>query len=392
MISQEYPSPSDFERDVVSLCQRLVRLNSVNPPGNELAVAQETMHYLEGCGMQMQLIPHDAQRASLLARLPGAGRLPGRLYAAHIDTVTPGTAAWKHEPFSAGIEDGKIWGRGTSDMKGGAAAMLAAARRVALSGKILQGDLVLALTAGEEVDFLGAASMLKHPWLQGLQAVFIAEPSSNEPYMAEKGGLWLELITYGKTAHGAMPQMGINAIGMMRRLLNEMEAMPVAWQEHPLLGGFTLSVNTIEGGEKTNVVPDRCRATVDIRTMPGQDNQAVFHQVQDLISRMQGSVPGFKAEARIITTSVPAIATSPDEPIVQQFMEVLEKVTGKRPPFKGVAYFTDAAQFVPALGIPMIICGPGIAALAHQPDEYVEIDKLLEAALLYEQLALDLLD
>lgn len=392
MHSPENPSHNACDQDVISLCQRLVRVNSVNPPGNELAVAQEAMEYLlEGCGLELEMVAHEEKRASLLARLPGSGKRRGLLYAAHIDTVPAGAETWEHDPFSGDLADGKVWGRGASDMKGGAAAILAAVRNIARCGAPLEGDLVLALTAGEEVDFLGARSILEHPWLQNMQAVFIPEPSSNEPYLAEKGGLWLELTTFGKTAHGSMPHLGINAIGMMRRLLDELERMPVEYQEHPLLGGFTLSINTIEGGVKTNVVPDRCHATVDIRSVPGQDNEAIIRQVQALITRLEQEVEGFKAEAHSIGFPTAAVTTSPEEAVVQQFMDVLEEVLGERPPAKGVAYFTDAAEFSPALGIPMVICGPGIAALAHQPNEFVETDKLQQAVRLYTKLAQRLL-
>ena len=261
------------ETDVVKFCQELVRIKSVNPPGDELQAAEYVAAVLKKIGLEVELIKHSATRASVLARLKSSRKRPGLLYNGHLDTVPIGSEKWTHKPFDADLSEGKIWGRGTSDMKGGLAVLMAAAKGLAEARILLQGDLIIAATAGEEEDSLGATAVAPQPDLGPVQAIVIPEPSYNDLYVAEKGAFWLEITTQGKTAHGSMPELGRNAIIMMMMLVSELGKMTFRYEEHHLLGGFTHSINTIAGGMKTNVVPDQCVATVDMRTVPGQDHR-----------------------------------------------------------------------------------------------------------------------
>jgi succinyl-diaminopimelate desuccinylase len=267
---------------------------------------------------------------------------------------------------------------------------MAAAKALAEARILLQGDLIIAATAGEEADSLGATAVAARPDLSPVQAVMIPEPSYNGIYVAEKGAFWLELTTQGKTAHGSMPALGRNAIMMMVSLISELGSMTFHYKEHHLLGGFTHSINTIAGGMKTNVVPDYCAVTVDMRTVPGQDHRAILKQVEDLIADLSRRIPDFKASVKVTNDRAP-VETSPGEPVVQSFADVVAEVTGEKPVPKGIHYYTDAVAFVPVLKSPMIICGPGDAKLAHQPNEHVEISKLLQAAQIYALAAAKLL-
>jgi succinyl-diaminopimelate desuccinylase len=378
------------ETDVVKFCQELVRIKSVNPPGDELQAAEYVASVLKKLGLEVELIKHSPTRASVLARLKSSRKKPGLLYNGHLDTVPVGAEEWIHEPFRADVAEGKIWGRGTADMKGGLAVIMVAAKALAEARVPLQGDLILAATAGEEADSLGATALAARPDLGPVQAVVIPEPSYNDLCVAEKGVFWLELTTQGKTAHGSMPEMGRNAVMMMVTLINELGKMSFPYKEHPLLGGFSQSINTIVGGVKTNVVPDYCAVTVDMRTVPGQDHRAILRQVEDLIADLSRRLPDFKALVKVTNDRAP-VETSPDEPVVQSFADVVAEVAGERPIPKGVRYYTDAVAFVPVLRAPMIICGPGDAKLAHQPNEYVEVSKLVQAARIYTLAAAKLL-
>jgi succinyl-diaminopimelate desuccinylase len=370
------------EKDAIKFCQDLVRIKSVNPPGDELEAAEYVGFTLRKIGWEVEFLDHGPARASVLARLKGSGGKPPLLYNGHLDTVPVGAEKWIHEPFSAEIAEGKLWGRGASDMKGGLAAMMAAGKAVAEAKMDLRGDLILAATAGEEADSLGAKAIAALPGIGPVQAIVISEPSSNELFIAEKGALWLELTTYGKTAHGSMPEQGRNAVMMMVKLVEELEKLTISYRQHPLLGGFTRSVNTIAGGVKTNVVPDSCMVTIDMRTVPGQDHQTIVKQVEALISDLCRRVPEFNASVRVTNDNSP-VETSPEEPMVRSFASVVTDVTGAKPTPKGVAYYSDAVAFVPVLKAPMILCGPGEARLAHQPNEYVEIEKLVQSATIF---------
>ena len=378
------------EAEVVSLCRDLVRFKSVNPPGDELEIAEYVAGVLREAGLTAEVIPHTPTRASVLARLKGSGEMPALLYTGHLDVVPVGAEEWLHDPFGGEVVEGRLWGRGSTDMKGGDAAMITAAKVLAAANLPLKGDLILAITAGEEGEQLGATELAARPDLAPVQAVVVAEPSYNDVYVAEKGVCWLKITTHGKTAHGSMPHLGQNAIMMMIALLTELDSLAVPYEEHPLLGRFTRSINTIAGGVATNVVPDQCVVTIDQRTVPGQDHHAMPRQVEELISDLGRRLPDFRASVEVINDRIP-VATSPEDPVVQRFYDVVAEVAGERPVPKGVNYYTDAVVFAPALKAPMIICGPGDAKLAHQPNEYVEVEKMVEAAKIFTLAAAQLL-
>jgi succinyl-diaminopimelate desuccinylase len=379
------------ESEVVRICQDLIRLQSVNPPGDELAAAEYVAASLKKSGVQAELIEHSDSRASVLARLKGQGKAPALFYNGHLDTVPVGAQKWVHEPFSGEAAEGRVWGRGAADMKGGLAAMMAAMKALAEGRVSLPGDLLLAATAGEEIDSLGATEVAKRVSSEPIRALFIAEPTYNEIYIAEKGVLWVEVETFGKTAHGSMPEKGRNAVLMMVELIQEFEKLAIPHRTHPILGGFTRSVNTISGGVKTNVVPDHCVATIDMRTVPGQEHSAILRKIETIIQRLSEQDPDSKAKIQAIIDH-PAVETPPSEPVLRGFSTVVEKMTGQKVVFKGANYFSDAVGFLPVLKVPLILFGPGEPGLAHQPNENVEVSKLVEAARIYAVAALRLLE
>ncbi len=242
-----------FEKvDVVTICQDLIRISSINPPGDELNIASYCGDFLRHLGFEVNLIRHSEKRASVLACLKGSGQVPGVMVCGHLDTVPIGAIPWQHKPLGGDITDGKIWGRGTSDMKGGLASFLASAQVIAESGFSFQGDLWVGLTAGEEVDFLGAIEISKHFEVLPLQVLLIPEPSSNDIYLAQKGALWLEVGMEGKTAHASMPDLGINTVEIMSQFITQFKSLKFTYLPHPLLDGCSSAVTTIKGGEKIN--------------------------------------------------------------------------------------------------------------------------------------------
>lgn len=378
------------EEKLVTLGGDLIRFNTTNPPGDERPCAAYIARFLENLGFTTEFVDHAENRASLIARLKGSGEKPGVMYSGHLDVVPVGAEPWEHPPFDGQVIDGVLWGRGASDMKGGVASIMAAMEAVALGNLPLKGDIVLAFTAGEEGEQLGAGAIAKRTDLAPVQAVIIAEPSYNDVYIAEKGAFWLKITTHGKTAHGSAPQLGRNAIMMMAPFLQALEAQEVPFEPHPLLGGFTRSIDTIKGGVLTNVVPDYCEVTIDQRTVPGQSHEEILKGVEDLIAAFSQKYEGFSAKVTVINDAIP-VASPPEEPVIQRFYDFVNEVTGTRPEPKGVAYYTDAVNLVPAMKAPLIICGPGKAALAHQPNEHVEVAKMVECARILALSACELL-
>jgi succinyl-diaminopimelate desuccinylase len=308
-----------------------------------------------------------------------------------MDVVPPGGQKWQHDPFAGDRVDGRIYGRGSADMKGGVAAMVTAAAALTRAGFRPHADLILAFTAGEEAGMMGAHAMVQRRSLEGARCLVVGEPSDLNVLIGEKGVLWLRVRAYGRTAHGSMPHLGLNAVSAMVRLIPRLEEYPFPWQESPLLGKPTLSVNVIHGGNKTNVVPDLCELEVDMRTVPGQDHQQILQTVRSLAEEVrQEHNPQIRMEVEI-DNDQPSLETDRAEPLVEATVQAVERVRGASPEVAGVAFATDAAYLAPGFDIPMVICGPGEPGMAHQPDEHVEIEQLVQAAQIYADLAQRLL-
>ncbi|MDK2784771.1 MAG: succinyl-diaminopimelate desuccinylase [Bacillota bacterium] len=365
--------------EIRALTQALIRTPSPNPPGREQAVAEVLKEKFLAAGLSAELVSLEEGRANVISRLPGRGQAPALLYAGHLDTVPPGeTAAWTHDPYGGELSDGRLYGRGASDMKGGVAAQAMAAVLARRAGLTPAGDLIFVATCGEETDSLGAHAFRHAGGLDGVGGVVIAEPSANELFIAEKGALWLEVTTYGRTAHGSMPHLGINAVWKMHKVLSALADFQPSEERHPLLGRATVSLGTLNGGFKTNVVPDRATATFDMRTVPGRPHAEIVALVQERLDRLAAADPEFKAEVKVIK-DLPSVATAADEPIVRLARRVGHDLWDRDLLPQGVNYYTDAAVLLPEGKIPFFIFGPGQPALAHQPEEYVEIEKLVEA-------------
>ncbi|MGQ4808180.1 putative succinyl-diaminopimelate desuccinylase [Candidatus Entotheonellaceae bacterium PAL068K] len=378
------------EQALVRLTQELIRLRTINPPGDEAKAAALVAQRLRQTGMFADVVTHEeAGRASVVGGMRGSGERPALLFSGHLDTV-PAGENWEREILSADIADGKIWGLGSTDMKSGVAALLIAMQAVQSTGAPLRGDLLFAGTAGEEVDSMGAKRLVEQQKLGDVGFIVIGEPTANHAFTAEKGVLWLEVRTRGQTAHGSMPHLGVNAIMHMSKLLQALEAEDIPYQPHPLLGDFTMNVATINGGVKTNVVPDACHVTIDLRTVIGQDHQHILDTVRQIIDRLCAEDTTLQAEVRAITERIP-LDIPFDDPHVQAFVGVRDQVAGQMSLPAAATFATDGSVFVPACQAPMIICGPGLPEKAHQPNEYVDIDKLLEAARIYTLAALELL-
>jgi succinyl-diaminopimelate desuccinylase len=306
------------------------------------------------------------------------------LFAAHLDVVPTGTARWKHPPFEATEVDGKIFGRGASDMKGGIAAAIGAICEVVKSGVKLHGDIIFAATAGEETDSCGARRFVESARLPKLAGIIVTEPTDLGVINAHRGILWLKFITRGKTAHGSMPHLGINAIESARLLLNELANYKLAFTPHPRLGNSSMSVNIISGGKAANVIPDECSITVDIRTLPGQNHNEIIAGFERLLGRIKMSNSQFVAELSTVR-DCPALETDASG----DFVKAVCRVRGVDASGT-VGYTTDAPIFA-ALGAPVIIVGPGKVEICHQPDEYIEIADVENAAMYYKNVIVGLL-
>jgi succinyl-diaminopimelate desuccinylase len=368
--------------DVVTLTSSLVQCDTCNPPGGELAAAELVAAFLAGQDVETEVRPLEAGRANVVARVPGSGG-PGLLLCGHLDTVPAGEQPWVHDPHSGLLTDGQIHGRGTTDMKGAIAAMALVMAGCARRTKPPSGDLVLALTAGEEVDSCGARRLVEEGVLEGIDSVIIGEPTGMKVGVGHKGALWVNVEMAGLAAHGARPQDGINSVRLMLDWINatpSIEALIEA-QPHPLLGSPTISLNLLSGGTAPNMVPASCRAVLDFRTIPGQPHDRLLDAL---------SVREPRATVSVLRDSAPVLA-APEAELVRIAQEVVAELDGADVQPRGMPYLTDGSVFTEASDATIVILGPGDERLAHAPDEHLPLAQLHLAVSCYERITARLL-
>lgn len=351
--------------DPIALAQTLIRFDTRNPPGDEAACMRHVANLLESYDFAVSLSEFGLNRLNLVAR---RGDSPTPTFTGHLDVVPLGSAAWTRDPFGGEIVDGKLYGRGSCDMKAGVAAMIAAA--------IAEPDapVTLILTGGEETGSHGARALAQSGTLPPATMLVVGEPTAGKLLAGHKGAFWLRATTHGTTAHGSTPHLGDNAVYKAARAITALEEFGFNHPPHPIMGSPTLNVGMVSGGLNINSVPDAAEFTLDIRTVPGMLHAHVHDQL------------AFTLPAAELTTLVdlPSVWSDPVDPLMQQIAAAYRSVTGRDTPPTSAAYFTDASILTPALGdVPTIICGPGDPAIAHKTDEHCDVAAIEEAVEFY---------
>ena len=344
--------------------------------------AAEVLHgFFEQHGVASEIDVWEGNRATVTAVLPGGdGSSAPLLVAAHLDVVPASAARWTVDPFSVTERDGRLYGRGTTDMLGAVAAVAAALVETARQRGRRGGDIIFAATAGEETDSCGTKRFVEQYRRRFADpaGVLIPEPTDLKVLRAHRGILWLKIAAHGRTAHGSMPHLGINAILKINAVLNRLKDFVIPHVPHPLLGGCSMSVNRIAGGSGTNIVPESCAIEIDLRTLPGQSVKAITEQFDALLAEMASKDAEFSAEVSILRVAG-AIETAEDDPFVTSVCEAVAATeTG------AVGFTTDGPYFAP-LG-PVLIYGPGNPQWCHKPDEFVTLDALEGGKAMYQRI------
>jgi acetylornithine deacetylase/succinyl-diaminopimelate desuccinylase family protein len=367
--------------EVVDLLRDLVGADSQNPPGDERSVAAIARGYLDGIpGVVVEDVGVAPERPMIVATLEGGGDGRRLLFGGHLDTVPIGDG-WTRDPFGGKVDEGRLYGRGASDMKGGIAGFLVALRLLADERDRWRGTIVCHLVPDEEPGGqLGAELLLQRGLLRGDAAV-IAEPSELTVYRAQKGNLFAALRLTGRGAHGSMPERGDNAISKAARLVVDLEERlrpRLAERRHDLLGSATLSIGTIHGGRRTNVVPDECVVTVDRRVLPGESLDEACRELEAFVD----------GRAEIAYEHVGAsFETAADHWLVEAAQRAVTEVRGRAMPLGGLVGSSDARFYADGAGIPTILLGPGSMEQAHVPDEWVDVELLERSVEVYRRLA-----
>ena len=362
--------------DAVRLLQALVRIDSRNMKrlsdsaerdADEEGMCAFLKAHLQGLGLEVAVQHAAPRRPQLVAYLHRDDACPTLAFEAHMDTV--GTDGMTGTPFAAEIRDGRLYGRGACDTKGSMAGMLVALER--LQAAELSLNLMFIATCAEETGCEGSPLLDLSRWQ--IDGIIVGEPTSNRPVTAHKAHAEFELVCRGKSAHGARPEMGRNAVYDMIDVVNVIRTQfAPELAAHSALGfsGSTISVTMINGGSKVNVIPDRCSACADLRLVPGHG------EPDEIIGRIV-------AEARVQTQAdvhlgwtqtTPALQVPSDSPLVRALCRAIER-SGDSPEIGTVNYCTDAGVFA-AKGYQSVICGPGSIAQAHSAEEYIELAEL----------------
>ncbi|MCO5177023.1 MAG: M20 family metallopeptidase [Thermomicrobiales bacterium] len=391
----------DDEALVETLAQ-LVRIRSVydpaHPDGNERAAADFISALLESWSMHYRRREVAPNRPNLVVDLPGRAPGPTLVFEGHTDVVTAGDrAAWSVDPFGAAIVDGRLYGRGACDMKGGLVAMLFAARALQLSGCDYAGCVRLAIMVDEEGMMSGAKAFVADGELDGVAAAIICEPEGDRLCIAQKGALRARVTLHGRMAHGCMPEQGINPVAALgevvvecRHLEQEVRAASVP---HALLGHFSLTPTVALAGEpaQANVIPSGAELLLDVRTTGEHDHAELRTLIADRLQQAAHRVPGAGMAIEWLDDR-PATETSPDAQIVVAVSDAHKAETGEAPPFGGVPGSTDGTIFWAATRVPLVTYGPGATTLPHQADEWVALDEVVRYARTYVGAALRFFD
>jgi acetylornithine deacetylase len=363
--------------DAVALTRTLVAIDSRNPslvaggPG-ERACALALAETLTQWGFRVELQDAGAARPNVVARI---GRAGGRtlLFNGHLDTV--GVEGMTHEPWDAAMRNGRLYGRGATDMKGGVAAMCAAALRAADAG--LDGEVIVAAVADEEYESIGTRALIA----AGMRAdaAIVTEPTCLAICPAHRGFAWLELVVHGRAAHGSRYDIGVDAITLAAAVLTELDLYQrdaLTARTHPLLGRPSLHAAIISGGLGLSTYPDRCSVQLERRTLPGETADDFAREVTEACAKVRARAGTLDAEI------VPGFAQLPNEvaathPVVRALARSLERC-GEPTAVGGLPCWTDAALLT-AAGIPAICFGPGDIGLAHAAEEYVDIGEIERA-------------
>lgn len=358
-------------KELINILRALVQIPTENPPGT----TKEMVNYLitdvlrEEEGFHNRVIPYrkDSNTLHNLISKIGDGEKV-IVFTGHFDVIPAGNSSdWNYPPFSAEIKDNKLFGRGSTDMKGGLTMLISVMKNLSKNHEFLKTYcIVFAGTADEELGMTGSLNLINEGVMDNAELLVIAEPTNMNIGVAEKGLLWVKLTLYGKAAHGSMPENGINSIVEALKIIPNLYNF-LDTKHNAMLGSSTLNIGKINGGTVINVVPDKTELELDFRLIPEHNPNSIIEKIKNL--NISPCTLDFK-----ILKKLPTIQSDINIPFIQK----LKNFSGGQ--LIGLPYATDGANFInPDNPIPFVIFGPGDPSIAHTVNEYIEINSVLRS-------------
>jgi acetylornithine deacetylase len=372
--------------ELETLLSDLVSINSINPdlvPGSpgEAEMAGYIADWLKRADLEVELIESVSGRPNVVGIARGTGGGKTLLLNGHMDTVGVAGMQNAHQPH---IQEGRLYGRGSYDMKGGVAACMLAIKEA--RKQRLRGDVIFTAVIDEEYASVGTMDLANRFHADG---AIVAEFTELQLILAHRGFVWLEVETIGKAAHGSRPDLGVDAIVKMGKVLTEMEKLDQRLRSnptHPLLGSGSLHASLIQGGQELSSYPERCLLSLERRTLPGETPESVEAEFLNMLREIRYSDPSFKVVLRRSIDRSP-LETPADTEIVKAIRAASVRVLHRPPQIAGVQFWTDAAV-LSAAGIPSVLFGPSGSG-AHAVEEWADLASVRSCADIYLATALD---
>jgi len=377
--------------DVRDLLTRMIRSKSLNPPGDVRECAGLIAGELKKRGLPAEILEEKPGVANVVSSLQGQAGGKTLIWNGHFDVVPPGEN-WEVDPFGGVFRDGYIYGRGSSDMKSGLAAMIVALTALQKAQSPFKGRIVFQAVGDEETGSEGGTMLMIRKKI-GAEAAYaiVSEPTNLQISIGNRGLRWIEVTVKGRACHAGRPHLGANALQAAARMISGLEKLTFK-ARHPLFEIPTpsLSVTMVQAGTKINIIPERCTFAIDRRMIPGETSESVRQEIEEVLQK--GLSEGISTEVRITHEGWDPYDLNPDSPLVRGLSRAIKEVIGEAPKLKGKAGCTDASHLVHKAQIPSVCFGPGLEDTAHTANERVALEKVVQAAKIYARAAMILLN
>ena len=379
------------EEEITNLAQELIKIPSDETAG-EKEVCEYLESYLKSLGMKVRLQEVLPNRPNIIAEVIGDEVGKSIMFNGHVDTVPIGDIKkWSMDPYSAIIKDNKLFGRGSTDMKGAIASMIIAMKFIMNDVEKFNGKIIFTGVMAEETTGLGTQKIVE----ENIKAdmALVGEPSDEKIYRAHKGTMWFNLSTYGKLEHSSESNSeSNNAIINMMKLIMEINEISKELEtiENNLVGHPSINIGLIDGGTKQNMIADSCRISIDRRTLPEEKTDEILDKLRIRLDGLRSLDDRLTFDLEIDTIRE-AVEVAESEQIVQEVKNALNKVINKNPTISGMKATTDMSILVNQGNIPSVIYGPGFIKQAHTVDEFIEVKRLVESSQVYAEILLNTL-